>query len=139
MYKATKEIRTETAHRLMDYSGKCAHLHGHSYIWRLTATAEELDALGMVADFSRLKDLLKAFVEPFDHATILHRADPLARAVEMNWSTSGETQRVFLVPFNPTAENLARHVLAKMRASNSGLTLESLTVWETPSCHVEAC
>jgi len=41
--RITKQYRTETAHRLMNYDGKCSHLHGHSYLWEVTAECDDND------------------------------------------------------------------------------------------------
>ncbi len=49
---------------------KCSRLHGHSYILRLRLEGDIGDD-GMVMDFVVLKKKLKAFVEDYDHKTIL--------------------------------------------------------------------
>ena len=52
MYQVTREIDFCYGHRLLNYDGKCRHLHGHNGRAVLTLAAPELDGLGMVMDFS---------------------------------------------------------------------------------------
>lgn len=132
--RVTKQYRTETGHRLVNYEGKCAHLHGHSYLWEVTAEAPKLDERGMVVDFGDLKKAIKEAIEPLDHCMILSSEDPL---VQMQYellqrassskrqsvdevkvwhslrrgmlkAANGEPGRLLVMDFNPTAENLAR-------------------------------
>ena len=49
---------------------KCSRLHGHSYILRLRLEGD-IGEEGMVMDFVVLKKELKAYVEEFDHRTLL--------------------------------------------------------------------
>lgn len=49
---------------------KCSRLHGHSYILRLRLDGDIGDE-GMVMDFVALKKQLRAYVDEFDHRTLL--------------------------------------------------------------------
>lgn len=119
----TKTMYTETGHRLVDYPGKCAHLHGHSYKWTVAMSCETLDELGMVADFGILKHIMKSHIGIYDHAFILCEMDPLIKGktwdqvMDMLRATNGERPRVFITEYNPTAENLAREVFDSMAHS----------------------
>ncbi len=85
MYYITKRIEISAAHRLtLDYESKCTRLHGHNWIITVHCRAEELDANGMVTDFTHIKNVV---TDKLDH-TVLNE----------------------VVPFNPTAENLARWI-----------------------------
>lgn len=133
MYRVTKSIWTETAHRLMHHPGRCAHLHGHSYEWRITVDAERLDEQGMVIDFSDLKRLCAAVLDPLDHATLLHESDPLVELLPR--------QRLITVPFPPTAEHLAAYVGCELAQSIGELHgprvhLARIELWETRSSSV---
>lgn len=130
MITVRKHIITETAHRLMDYKGKCARIHGHSYKWEVEVAAP-VQPNGITMDFATLKDVMRAEIEvPFDHVLVLRRDDPAADVL-------GFSDGVVRVAYNPTAENMARDIAARIdRALQSimpNATLISLTCWETES------
>ena len=77
MFRVTRQIRFCYGHRLLNYDGKCRHLHGHNGLAIIALEAPRLDSLGMVVDFSQIKrvvsgwindrlDLRKALSETFD-------------------------------------------------------------------------
>ena len=55
MYRVTREISFCYGHRLLEYSGKCRHLHGHNGRAIITLAAPALDPLGMVLDFDGIR------------------------------------------------------------------------------------
>ena len=55
MYKVSKAIEFCYGHRLLNYDGKCRHLHGHNARAEIELNSEELDDRGMVFDFSDIK------------------------------------------------------------------------------------
>ena len=74
------------AHRLaLDYESKCSHIHGHNWIVTIYCRAEELNQNGMVADFKKIKEQIHGYL---DHGFLND-----------------------LLPFNPTAENIARWIV----------------------------
>ncbi len=123
-------------HRLMDHEGKCANLHGHNYLIEFHVIADCTDELGRVVDFAVIKKLFKGWIEDhWDHGFLLwdrdHQAIEALRQVEPN--------RIYLLPYNPTAENIARYLLEeigpKLLAQIAGysLSLDKVVVWETPN------
>ena len=85
MYEIRKSFEVSAAHQLpLDYESPCGALHGHN--WRITVylRARTLDQNGMVMDFAHIKQKIKARL---DH-TVLND----------------------VLPFPPTAENLAHFV-----------------------------
>lgn len=142
----TKTMYTETAHRLVDYpDGRCQHLHGHSYKWEVTVGLlgkDDVDSRGMVVDFKDLKEAMMLHIDKYDHALILSDGDPLVSRClnladggvrEILESTAGNPPRLFAVPFNPTAENLAKHVAEELNTelNKMGAYVERVVVWET--------
>lgn len=132
----TKEMRTETAHRLVNYDGRCAHLHGHSYLWRVTATAPALDRRGMVADFKDLKRVMNEILDPLDHALVLGERDPVLPVLRNVPASNGQAPRLIVLPFNPTAENFAQWAASNIQLLldphlNPSVTITEVTVWET--------
>ena len=66
----TKLFKFEAAHKLPEYVGKCAHLHGHSYKLKVTVTAprSKMQASGVVVDFDIIKLAVNsAVVDVYDH------------------------------------------------------------------------
>ncbi len=65
-----KSFTFDASHRLPNYKGKCANLHGHT--WKLVVgVSGEVDGVtGFVVDFSQLSDLVRRHVleHVLDHA-----------------------------------------------------------------------
>lgn len=57
MFKLTKRLKFEAAHRIVGHPGKCDRLHGHTYVVDVEVSGEDLDELGILIDFNRLKAL----------------------------------------------------------------------------------
>lgn len=125
MFKVTKEVRWEAAHRLLNYEGKCANIHGHSYRAIFTFESKSLNEKGMVIDFKILKEKIQGWLdENWDHALILCDPDPLLKAV----SVSGH--RHYALNGNPTAENMAEFLFLLFEPAFPGITLVSVEVFE---------
>src|SRR6185312_17415265 len=78
MFRVTKEFRFCYGHRLLNYAGKCKHLHGHNGRAVVTLEAPALDPLGMVLDFTEIKRVLGTWIDDaLDHRMLLHRDDPV--------------------------------------------------------------
>ncbi|MGE3822299.1 MAG: 6-pyruvoyl tetrahydropterin synthase family protein [Isosphaeraceae bacterium] len=128
MYRVTREIEFCYGHRLLNYEGKCRHLHGHNGRALIVLEAPELDARGMLVDFADIKRHVQRWVdEHIDHNMLLCRDDPLLPTL----LERGE--RVFVMEENPTAENIAR--LIYERAAAAGLPVVEVVLWETANCH----
>jgi len=102
----TQTIVFDAAHRLLGYEGSCKNLHGHS--WKVEIEIEssrDLDQVGMLLDYRVIKQYFKDF---WDHKTILNMDDPLVDILK------SQGQDVTIMNGNPTAENLAKKILADM-------------------------
>jgi 6-pyruvoyltetrahydropterin/6-carboxytetrahydropterin synthase len=127
MYRVTREIRFCYGHRLLHYDGKCRHLHGHNGRAVIALAAEQLDALGMVVDFSRIKHVVSAWIDAnLDHRMLLHRDDPALPLLRQ------QGEPVFVLDVNPTAENLAR--LIYDYTASQGFPVVEVQLWETDDC-----
>jgi 6-pyruvoyltetrahydropterin/6-carboxytetrahydropterin synthase len=128
MYSVTREIRFCYGHRLLDYEGKCRHLHGHNGKAVITLAAEGLDQLGMVMDFTRLKRVVGGWIDQaLDHKMLLHKDDPVLPFLQ----AKGEP--VFVLDVNPTAENIARLIFDY--AAGQGFPVVEVGLWETDTSH----
>ena len=78
MYRVTREIAFCYGHRLLNYDGKCRHLHGHNGRAVITVESPKLDRRGMVVDFVEIKRHVQRWIdENLDHNMLLCRDDPL--------------------------------------------------------------
>lgn len=140
-------------HRVVGHESKCRGLHGHNYRITFTCSAAALDDLGRVIDFSVVKERLCMWLEDnWDHKMLLWEQDPL-----MEWCTKsreqaelnyielahiadgiiGAMESCVAVPFNPTAENMAFHLLeavGPVRLHGTGVSLIKVKVEETRKC-----
>lgn len=140
MHKITKKYETETGHRLLDYDGKCAHLHGHRYQWEVTIIHEELDVTGFVIDFKDLKAVMEQVLEPYDHALVLHKDDPLLiGGTNRLRAANDETARLILLDVNPTVENLTRIIGEELSLcfENTTYHIERVKCHETSNSYAE--
>ncbi|MCI0376339.1 MAG: 6-carboxytetrahydropterin synthase [Gemmataceae bacterium] len=124
MYQVTKELRFCYGHRLLDYDGKCRHLHGHNGRAVITLAASRLDSLGMVMDFSTIKRVVGGWIDAnLDHRMLLRKDDPVLPSLR------AQNEPVFLMDVNPTAENIAK-LIYDFVASQAYPVVE-VTLWET--------
>ena len=130
MHTIVKRLNFCYGHRLMDYDGKCRHPHGHNGILELELASDKLDGRGMVIDFGEVKARVVRFVdEQLDHRMLLRHDDPLVKSLE----ALGE--RPYVMPDNPTAENIAKLVYLEARAQ--GLQVVAVRLWETHDAFAE--
>ncbi len=124
MYRVTKTIRFCYGHRLLNYEGKCRHLHGHNGRVEIELSSETLDRRGMVVDFEEIKRAVQSWIDAtLDHTMLLNEADPLIPALK----AAGE--RCHLMPTNPTAEAIAKLIFEHTQAQRFPVT--RVTLWET--------
>ena len=58
------------AHFLRDYNGKCENLHGHNYKVYAHVKGPKLNEGGMLLDFTKLKEALRAVCKQLDHTNL---------------------------------------------------------------------
>ena len=127
MFSVTREIDFCYGHRLLNYDGKCKHLHGHNGRAVITIAAETLDQRGMVVDFKDVKMVVARWIDDnLDHRMILHRDDPVVETLQ------GMQEPLYLVDENPTAENIAKIIYEG--AKSHGFPIVKAELWETPHC-----
>jgi len=127
--KVTKQYRTETAHRLLNHPSLCKYIHGHSYLWEITVEGIA-NPDGMVIDFKNLKQNIEQILKPFDHAIVLHKADPIIEQMKHI------TERLIVFPSNPTAENFASYVAITL-INSFKLDVSKVRCWETVNSYAD--
>jgi 6-pyruvoyltetrahydropterin/6-carboxytetrahydropterin synthase len=102
--RVAKRFRFDAAHRLVWHKGACRNLHGHSY--GLIVEIEGIpDEKGMVIDFKHLKHAVKPLIQAWDHATLIAANDDVLRHAMLQIES-----KVFVLPYDTTAENMCRFV-----------------------------
>jgi 6-pyruvoyltetrahydropterin/6-carboxytetrahydropterin synthase len=117
MGKAMYEIRVESCfsapHQLRMYDCQYEPLHAHEWRVRAMIAAKELDEIGVVVDFRRVRQWVEEIVAPF-------------REGRMN-----ET----LGPHNPSAERVARYVYERLtELLPVRVVVRAVEVMEAPGC-----
>lgn len=125
MFRVTQNIEFCYGHRLLNYSGKCRHLHGHNGKAVIVLEGEQLDDRGMLVDFSDIKNSIRTWIDnELDHRMLLNENDPIVPFLK----EQGEP--LFLLPENPTAETIAR--LIYNQTKSEGFPVLEVSLWETP-------
>ena len=128
MFRVTREIPFCYGHRLLNYDGKCRHLHGHNGRAVITLESPQLDRLGMVVDFSRIKVVMNAWIDAtLDHKMLLHADDPVLPFLRQ------QGEPVYVMNVNPTAENIAKMIYEHARSQD--LPVIEVRLWETENCY----
>ena len=115
MFQVSVEDTFSSGHALRGYRGKCENVHGHNYRVRVTVEGPQLDSIGLLVDFTLLKQVMREIISRLDHQFI-NDLEPF-RAV------------------NPSAENLAKYFYDEMQRGLKdlppGARIINATIWET--------
>ena len=140
--KIVKIIQWDMGHRVLNHRSICKGLHGHRYKAEIcvsgdlvseSGTSEE----GMVIDFADIKKISKKFIpEKLDHAFMAWEKDKEL----ISFFNNSEGHKAVIVPFTPTAENVAAYIFDNIQDKfqdiyKTGLQLYSIKLWETPSSY----
>lgn len=140
MTTATRRLEFDAAHRVLGHGGKCKYLHGHRYVVEVTVQSEELNSLGMVVDFSCIKEKVGKWIdEELDHNVLLHKDDPLLLGyfyTDDETTPTGIDREPFVMRCNPTAENIAQMIYDKAYEllESYRARVIRVRVFETPNC-----
>ncbi len=101
VYCISKKLDVAGSHQLqLPYDSKCSRLHGHNWTITVFLASTEVDANGMVMDFTHIKKAVHGYL---DHGNFNE-----------------------LLPFNPTAENIAAWVVAQFPLCYKAIVEESV-------------
>jgi 6-pyruvoyltetrahydropterin/6-carboxytetrahydropterin synthase len=134
----TRRIQFCAGHRVYKHESKCSNFHGHNYVAFITCEFNKgVDGLGRVVDFSVIKDKIGTWIDTYwDHGFIFFANDPEAVAL---YSPGGllEKHKHFILPENPTAENMARFLLLEVGPAlfeGTGVRIVEVKLDETENC-----
>ena len=133
-------VETDTGHRVPNHKSKCKHMHGHRYRWEAEVEGDVVieqgvSEEGMLIDFSDVSKILTEYIHDIvDHAFVVYEGDLDARAA---LRLMGDEHRTVVVPFIPTAENLAKWAFEQVEphivsSYDNRLRLVAMHVRETP-------
>jgi 6-pyruvoyltetrahydropterin/6-carboxytetrahydropterin synthase len=125
-------------HRLHRHGGKCEFFHGHNYRADFYVSGDQTDEVGRVIDFAVLKERFKGWIdEHWDHGFVLSQEDHNGiAAVQMV-----QPSKIYVMRENPTAENMARHLLDDIcpgLLEGTGVTATRVVIWESQNSFAEA-
>ncbi len=101
-------LEFDAAHRLPNYDGKCARVHGHTYEVEVVLEGPVDEESGFLMDFYDLKVVMKSVLSELDHRDLNAILD------------------------NPTAERIAEHIKTGLerRLLETPASLVSVKLWE---------
>lgn len=140
LVRVSKRFTFDMAHALYGYDGPCKNIHGHTYHLSVTLLGQPIQnsddvKLGMVIDFSDLKKIVQEqILSTYDHALVINKEAPYSK----NELLFKEFEKVILVDYQPTCENLLLHYVRLIQAALPIVyTLVSVRLEETPTSYAE--
>lgn len=138
--RVTKRFHFEMGHALLGYNGICENIHGHSYNLEITVSGQVLHQTGhpkdgMVLDFGEFKKIVKKHITSrFDHSLMINSAS----SEEFLSALNKTTQRIILVDFQPTSENIASYIAEILQQHLPiNVSLYKIRLYETVSSYAE--
>ena len=115
MFELSVKSHFSAAHRLLEYDGSCAALHGHNWDVEVFIRGEQLDASGLLVDFKKVKQAVGRVLEEVDHVDL--------NATEAFGDTS------------PSSENIVRFLYQRLSAeiNDARCAVHRVAVFETPT------
>ena len=140
--KIVKIIQWDMGHRVLNHRSICKGLHGHRYKAEICVSGVLIKESGssdegMVLDFADIKKTAQQFIQKeLDHAFMVWDKDEEL----LDFFKNSIGHKPVIVPFTPTAENIAAYIFNILEDNFSdvyktGLHLQSIKLWETPSSY----
>jgi len=139
-----KQIEWDMGHRVMNHNSKCRNIHGHRYKAEIALGGnliadDDNSSEGMVVDFGDIKKIAMEHVhDVLDHGFMVWEKDEIL----LKFFKENEEFKKIIVPFTPTAENIAKWIFKQLDDKfkdvyKTGLQLKWVKLWETPTSYVE--
>ena len=121
MFQVSVEETFSAGHALRGYKGKCENVHVHNYRVRVTLEGPQLDSIGLLVDFTRLKQIIREIMGRLDHQFV-NDLEPFKTV-------------------NPSAENMAKYfydeVARKLAVLPPGAHITDVVLWETDTSRAQ--
>jgi 6-pyruvoyltetrahydropterin/6-carboxytetrahydropterin synthase len=138
----------DSGHRVMNEFMKCFNIHGHTYLYELTFSFENMEEIGYALDFKEIKRVFCQWIDDImDHGMILNPKDELLIQTTRDYGT-----KLWLMSLNgeenycnPSVENIAKEIFLAMDVLSetlyantpTGLKIHKVQIYETPNCSTE--
>ena len=140
--KIVKIIQWDMGHRVVNHRSICKGIHGHRYKAEICVSGNLVSECGsseegMVVDFADIKKIATDFIhDKLDHAFMVWDKDEEL----IDFFNNSNEHKPVIVPFTPTAENVASYVFHEIQDKfndvyDTGLKLHSIKLWETPTSY----
>ncbi len=115
MFELSVKSHFSAAHRLVEYDGSCAALHGHNWDVEVYIRGEDLDVSGLLVDFREVKAAVKRVLGEIDH-------------VDLNATDA-------FGDLSPSSENIAKFLYESLsrEINNERCAVHRVAVFETPT------
>ncbi len=121
MFQVSVEETFSAGHALRGYKGKCENVHGHNYRVQITLEGPQLDDIGLLVDFTRVKQVMREVIKLLDHQFI-NDLEPFTTV-------------------NPSAENMAKYffeeVSNQLKDLPPGVLVKDVVIWETDTAYAK--
>src|SRR6266576_4693156 len=121
MFQVSVEDTFSAGHALRGYRGKGENVHGHNDRVRVTLEGPQLDSIGLLADFTRLKQLIREIMGRLDHQ-FMNDLEPFKTV-------------------NPSAEKVAKYfydeVTRQLKELPPGARVTDVILWETDTSRAQ--
>lgn len=129
----SKTFTFEASHVLPHHKGKCANLHGHSWVLTVAVSGPVDPHSGFVMDYAGLKGAIQPIVDDMDHAHlgVWSTSKVCIDFGEMLEGETGTKYVPWLKEINPTSENLLISIARQIKIPWSWISLNETC---TTSC-----
>jgi 6-pyruvoyltetrahydropterin/6-carboxytetrahydropterin synthase len=124
------ETKFDSAHKLENYLGKCSHLHGHTWLIKISIDGITNDN-GFIIDFNEIK----RFIDRYDHK-VLVKETAKNRLLFRDFNSS----EIIFFDLNPTVENLALFFAQNIKVIcniNTLITTVTVQLFESENSYAE--
>ncbi len=138
MLEVTKIIEWDMGHRVPNHHSKCRNPHGHRYRLEVTVrgsvnSIKGTSSQGMVIDFADIKKALMGRIhDVLDHGYMVYEEDKVL--LDFFEQNADEEFRMLIVPFVPTAENIAQWCYEQLADEfPEEMEIANCRIYETPN------